>query len=935
MTDIALLAAAPVLAACTAAAAFAAQRHPWHPDLAEAADLLAWAKLGFPAADAGLWQHDDGLPAPEDSRFAQAAVGFLVDHPVPAAAGGEAKPWDLARTASRQLKCLAYLASGGGPERREVAQLCVAQAMRLLWILPVRSGHRRSPDRDFYAAAGALSATGGLLCKSATPGSAAFEVGTQWLRTGLGQFETYGGEGDAAQHQATTLIGVAGASVDELEIHGTDREFFTQIDTNRADMSQVATRLAADDPEGAKEAYVQALAGRFSGKRGWPNIDFWKGVDLEEADDICRNVFLIRAHMHRRYDYGEEVDWAEVIDNDIESRVWMNHHPWSGTLVNAYQETADDKYVTHLCRLFNSWYETSPTTFKRSSAQWRTLEAGGRVGQRWGVVLLTLAEHPVFRRECLFNMARSMLDHGKYLSMYAAGGGNWLQVESAGLACIALLFPEFRLSPLFYETAMNRLAWVNARAFLADGFQSECSPGYHYFPLRGIATVMRLANSLHAPIPESLGRQYEAGVEALQHICYPDRTLPMLSDWNPQRSSVVAVLETGAEVFDREDFRWLATEGSEGRPPAEASYDFTHAGYCVMRDKWGSAGQMLIFDAGYFGAGHQHEDKLSFVYYAGGRELIGDPGIYSYKRDEFEPYWRGSWSHNILVIDGLSQHRSLGPREKMPDPDRRFVMGEGFDFAVGWYRRAYSPRGAALWGGDAKSGRDAAIRDVQHQRCVFYVKGRYAIVCDRVLGEGEHQTDLLFHPAPVVTGEGVNRKARAVDLDTRPDGTVITKEPKHANVAILPARGHDFEVLDIVGRKDPVRGWFALYGIVPSHDIVYRSRATLPRHFETVVQPLPAGVAEPMRVQSLDVKPQDGMTCAAITCGDDLFLLSYDGPADMVCEGVHFSGTALLLSRDKQGRLVRASMVDARAVTVGERQVLASDTPKRAQTLDL
>ena len=75
--------------------------------------------------------------------------------------------------------------------------------------------------------------------------------------------------------------------------------------------------------------------------------------------------------------------------------------------------------------------------------------------------MLTLCEHPQFRRECLFLMARSMLDHGRYLTMYAAGGGNWLQVESSGLACVALLFPEFKLAPLFYDVAMKRLVKVD------------------------------------------------------------------------------------------------------------------------------------------------------------------------------------------------------------------------------------------------------------------------------------------------------------------------------------------------------------------------------------------------------------------------------------------------------------------------------------------
>jgi len=907
-------------------------------DLDEAVALLAEAEFEFTGQARELWHRDDGLPIFEHSQFAEKAAQFIGKHPVTPAHDHGSTLWDVDKTASRQLKCLAYLAAGRQGSRREVAHLCATQAMRLLWTFPIRTHQQRGnpADRTFYAAASSLVLTGSLVRDGAAADTATYDIGTQWLRTGKGQFVTSGGKGDDAWRKAAeAVIESANADSEAIGFDQPGKAFFAQLDLSRPDVQGVARHVSEGNWKGAEEAYVTALAQRFSSKNNWPDINYQKAVDLVEADDICRNIFVIRAHMHRRFDYGKEVDWAKIIDRDIESRVWMNHHPWMTALVNAWRETGDDKYVKHLCRLFNSWYETSPPTFERTWAQWRTLEVGGRPGQRWGVVLLALAEHPVFQRECLFNMARSALDHGKYLSMYAYRGGNWLQVESSGLACVALLFPEFKLSPLFYETAMNRLAWVNATAFLPDGFQSECSPGYHYFPLRGIASAMRLANFRSAPVPKSLRNQYEDGVEVLQYISYPDKTLPVLSDWNPHRSSSTEVLATGAEVFDREDFRWFATAGREGTPPAQPSHDFTHAGYCVMRDRWGPDGQMLIFDAGYFGAGHQHEDKLNFVFYAGGRELIGDPGIYSYKRDEFEPYWRGTWSHNTIVIDGLSQHRALGPAEEMPDPDRRFDIGDGFDFASGWYRRAYSPRNKALWGGRAANDADAAIRNVQHQRCIFYVKGRYAIICDRVLGEGEHQVDILFHPAPVVMGKGAAKKSRAVNLDVRADGVVITKEKEFANVAIIPAQGGSLEVLDLIGQKDPVRGWFALYAIEPSHDIVYRSRGKLPRHFETVIQPLPAGDAAPMKVRTLEIKASDGASCAALSCGNDLFLLSYDGPTEMTCGEIRFHGTALLLDCVLSGRPVRAHMVDGRRLRLADKEAFSTDSPTPARTLKL
>ncbi|MCX6902890.1 MAG: alginate lyase family protein [Verrucomicrobia bacterium] len=880
-------------------------------------NLLAATRFSFPAEASGLWTKSDGLPAPDDPQFAEQAARFLADHPVTSPAKREPTPWDTSDTASRQCKCLAYLAGGKAAGRQAVAQLCVTQAMQMLWSLPIRTGHGQSLDRVFCAAAGSLAFTGAIVRREAKPGSVVHATATQWLHTGAA-----GKVKDAERKVGQAILTAAGVDMAALALHGSDEAFFAGIDLTRPDLRVVAERVTAGDYEQAKRAYADALAERFSIRRGWPDIHFDKRTDLAEADDICRNVFMLQAHMFRRMDYGAEVDWALVVDQDVESRVWMNAHPWMWALLNAYQKTHDDKYVEHLCRLFRSWYQASPPTFQRTGAQWRTLETGNRIGQKWTSVLLALAEHPIFRRECLYLMARSMHEHGEYLSMYAAGGGNWLQVESSGLACAALLFPEFKLSPTFYDVAMHRLAWVNARAFLPDGFQSECSPGYHQFPLMGMAGALRLAKFLDRTVPESFMQQYEAAVDALQHIAYPDRTLPMLSDWNPGRASAVEVLQTGAEVFGRQDFLWLASRGRQGSPPGHTSHDFTHAGYCVMRDQWGPDGQMLVFDAGAFGAGHQHEDKLNFVFYAGGRELIGDPGIYSYKRDEFEPYWRGSWSHNTMMVDGLSQHRALGPAEAMPDPDRRFVRGKGFDFAVGWYRRAYSPRGAQVW----KAQRPAAtaspavvLRNVQHQRCIFSAKGRFAVVCDRVTGEGEHQLDLLFHPAPLVSDSETNRTVRPATLTIKGDRSVITTESNAANVAILPVQGGEYEALDLIGRKNPVRGWFALLGVQPSHDIVYRWRGRLPRHCETVIQPLPAGEARPLTVASRTVTCGGPQTCAAVACGGDLFLIAYDGPAEMRCEDVEFHGTALLLERDPQGRPLRASTVDGNLLRVGGR----------------
>ena len=98
---------------------------------------------------------------------------------------------------------------------------------------------------------------------------------------------------------------------------------------------------------------------------------------------------------------------------------------------------------------------------------------------------------------------------------------------------------------------------------------------------------------------------------------------------------------------------------------------------------------------------------------------------------------------------------------------------------------------------------------------------------------------------------------------------------------------------------------------------------------------VPAGDASPMTVKALEVKSTDGKACAALSGGDDLFLVSYDDPTQMTCGDVRFDGTALLLRSDASGAHTRAYMVDGRRLHVADKQAFSADSRAPARTLEL
>ena len=115
-------------------------------------------------------------------------------------------------------------------------------------------------------------------------------------------------------------------------------------------------------------------------------------------------------------------------------------------------------------------------------------------------------------------------------------------------------------------------------------------------------------------------------------------------------------MERAARYFPgRADFRWFATAGREGAPPAGRSLVLPYAGQAFLRGGWETNAPWMCMDAGPFGFGHQHEDKLGVTLTAFGRPLLVEGGVYTYDASEWRRYVLSSRAHNVVLVDGLEQ----------------------------------------------------------------------------------------------------------------------------------------------------------------------------------------------------------------------------------------------------------------------------------------
>jgi hypothetical protein len=125
-----------------------------------------------------------------------------------------------------------------------------------------------------------------------------------------------------------------------------------------------------------------------------------------------------------------------------------------------------------------------------------------------------------------------------------------------------------------------------------------------------------------------------------------------------------------------------------------------------------------------------------------------------------------------------------------------------------------------------------------HRRRVLFVKPRYWIVVDDLIGTARHQVNLTFQFAPMQVTLGPNRWARA----QTPGGRALWVGPFTSAALRTTLKS---------GEMHPIRGWVATdYGQrQPAPTLIYSATAALPWRVLTLLLPDAEGLASPPAVR--------------------------------------------------------------------------------------
>ncbi|MBD0372879.1 MAG: alginate lyase family protein [Pyrinomonadaceae bacterium] len=573
--------------------------------------------------------------------------------------------------------------------------------------------------------------------------------------------------------------------------------FFASFDRPEETIAQLRSRWP-----GAEEAITgrarRITEGRFD-LLGFRDLSFGQTVDWHLEPLSGKRAPL---------EHWSRIDYLKAEVAGDKKITWeLNRQQYFSTLGRAYWLTGEELYAETFVSHISSWMDENPPKLGINWAS--SLEVSLRaISWLWALHFFRCSNH--LTPELYLRVLKFLYLHARHLETYLStyfSPNTHLTGEALGLFYLGTLLPEFRRAEAWRASGRSILLEELDRHVRSDGVYFEQSSYYHLYTTDFYTHLYLLSRANGREVEPKVEEKLKALLDHLMYITRPDGTTPFYGDDDGGRlvmlderagSDFSAALSTGALLFSRGDYKFVAgsfaeetlwllgAEGAEefdklsASAPASESRAFTEGGYYVMRDGWTRGSNYLLVDCGPHGGlkcGHAHSDALSFDMAARGRNLLVDPGTYTYTGSrEMRDYFRSTAAHNTLTLDEESQSVPGGAfdwKAVARSSVRRWTSRARFDFFEG-----------------AHDGYERLTEPATHARSILFIKGDYWIVRDRVETKGTHASSLHFHFAP--------------DAVPEPDATGgvegILEEKADAPGLALFAFGHE-------GRWQRSEGW--------------------------------------------------------------------------------------------------------------------------------
>lgn len=399
--------------------------------------------------------------------------------------------------------------------------------------------------------------------------------------------------------------------------------------------------------------------------------------------------------------FGKTIDYRdERTVGDIKYLWELNRHGELLTLAQAWHLTGDRRYLDGCRTLLESWFDQCP--YPRGPNWTSSLEHGLRLVNwafSWQLLggdaspLFSGASGAAFRDRWLGSVRQHCHFIAGHLSRHSSAN-NHLLGELMGLLVGSATWPLWPESRRWRDSARREFTEQALLQTSADGVNREQAIYYQHEVMDMMLVCGLIGRANGIDFGGEFWQRLERMTEFIAAMMDRGGNVPMIGDaddarivrldpserFDPYRS----LLATGAVLFERGDFKALAG-GCDDKTiwllgaSARAAYDalavppgpalprsFPEGGYHLFVARRGEPDEVLAcVDCGPLGylsiAAHGHADALSLTLSAAGIPLLVDPGTYAYHtQKKWRDYFRSTYAHNTVRIDGLDQSASGG-----------------------------------------------------------------------------------------------------------------------------------------------------------------------------------------------------------------------------------------------------------------------------------
>jgi len=500
------------------------------------------------------------------------------------------------------------------------------------------------------------------------------------------------------------------------------------------------------------------------------------------ADTVLKNVFVIQnVRGHVPWGADGHRDWYYKGPNNDREWAWLsNRHSQLEQVFLVYFETGNPKYAKYIDMFLRDFIIKSMPypSEKGGESIWRGLEVSFR-GKVWSKIFYGMLNSEYLSPATELLMLSSLPDHADYNRKFH-GGNNWLTMEISALATVATNFPEYKNAPEWLDYSIKTMSESMKGQVYADGVQTELTSHYHNVSLHNFVLFKEICDRANKPLPEFFNQTIESMYSYIAHAVRPDGNRILNNDGD--KGSDRELILKGAKMYNKPDWEYIATNGKSGILPKDGpSYIYPWAGHLISRSGFDEDAQWSFFDIGPWGSGHQHNDKLHLSVTAFGRDLLVDAGRFAYTgevAEKFRPFAKGTQGHNAILIDGKGQAPGIPVTDK-PISKKDYLITGDYDYARGSFNHFIDVEGTC-----------------KHTRTLFYSRGDFWVVVDKVSTDRPRKIEALWHWHPE------NR----IQFE---NNSVFTKNDK-GNLQIIPAGKQNWEVKMVKGQEKPeIQGWYS------------------------------------------------------------------------------------------------------------------------------